>query len=69
MRGSRKQGRRAPKRVFQPALDGCLEDRVLLSTQGEQGHTSYKYLLSHPAAKNAFHANVPPFVTSNAPKF
>jgi hypothetical protein len=68
MRGSRKQNRRA-LRVFQPGLDGCLEDRVLLSTQGEQGHTSYKYLLSHPAARNGFHANVPPFVTSNAPKF
>jgi hypothetical protein len=69
MSDSRTKGRRSPSRAFRPALDGKLEDRVLLSTQ-----TLHQYLgtnlglLKHPQAGVAFHVNVPPF-TQNAPRF
>ena len=54
---------------YRPALDGKLEDRVLLSTQ-----TLHQYLgtnlglLKHPQAGVAFHENVPPFAL-NAPRW
>jgi hypothetical protein len=56
--------------VLRPALDGQLEDRVLLSKQ-----TLHQYLgtqlglLKHPQASVAFHVNVPPFLASDAPPF
>ena len=65
----RTEGRRSPSRAFRPALDGQLEDRVLLSKQ-----TLHQYLgtqlglLKHPQAKVAFHVNVPPFAL-NAPRW
>ena len=68
MSGSRTKGRRSSSRAFRPALDGQLEDRVLLSTQ-----TLHQYLetnlglLKHPQAGVAFHVNVPPFAL-NAPR-
>jgi len=67
----RTEGRPSPSRAFRPALDGRLEDRVLLS--GSQ-QTLHQYvgtslgLLRHPQAKVAFHVNVPPFV-QHAPRF
>ena len=70
MSGSRTKGRRSSSRAFRPALDGQLEDRVLLSTQ-----TLHQYLgtqpglLKHPQAGVAFHVNVPPFLASDAPPF
>jgi hypothetical protein len=69
MSDSRTKGRRSSSRAYRPALDGKLEDRVLLSTQ-----TLHQYLgtnlglLKHPQAGVAFHVNVPPFVL-NAPRF
>ena len=69
MSDSRTKGRRSSSRAFRPALDGQLEDRVLLSTQ-----TLHQYLetnlglLKHPQAGVAFHVNKPPFVL-NAPRF
>ena len=69
MSGSRTKGRRSSSRAFRPALDGQLEDRVLLSTQ-----TLHQYLgtnlglLKHPQAGVAFHVNVPPFAL-NAPRW
>jgi len=69
MSDSRTEGRRSSSRAFRPALDGQLEDRVLLSKQ-----TLHQYLgtnlglLKHPQAGVAFHVNKPPFVL-NAPRF
>ena len=66
----RTKGRRSPSRAFRPALDGRLEDRVLLS--GRRRFTSIWELSSGcsstPQAKVAFHANVPPFAL-NAPRW
>src|SRR5271166_4127063 len=61
--------RRPSSRAYRPALDGKLEDRVLLSTQ-----TLHQYLgtnlglLRHPQAGVAFHLNKPPFAL-NAPRW
>ena len=68
MSDSRTKGRRPSSRAYRPALDGKLEDRVLLSTQ-----TLHQYLgtnlglLKHPQAGVAFHVNKPPFAL-NAPR-
>jgi hypothetical protein len=66
-----KNGRK-PSRVFQPAVDSRLEDRVLLSSakaaidkQLEAG----KHLLKHPNPRNAFLAKRPPQFTNTAPPF
>lgn len=69
MSNSRTKGRRPPSRAYRPALDGKLEDRVLLSKQ-----TLHQYLgtnlglLKHPQAGVAFHLNKPPFAL-NAPRW
>src|SRR5271165_7016539 len=69
MSNSRTKRRRPSSRAYRPALDGKLEDRVLLSTE-----TLHKYLgtnlglLKHPQAGVAFHVNVPPFAL-NAPRW
>ena len=69
MSDSRTKRRRPSSRAYRPALDGKLEDRVLLSTQ-----TLHKYLetnlalLAKPKAGVAFHVNVPPFAL-NAPRW
>ena len=69
MSDSRTKRRRPSSRAYRPALDGKLEDRVLLSKQ-----TLHQYLgtnlglLKHPKAGVAFHVNVPPFAL-NAPRW
>ncbi len=69
MSDSRTKRRRPSSRAYRPALDGKLEDRVLLSTQ-----TLHQYLgtnlglLKHPQAGVAFHVNKPPFAL-NAPRW
>jgi len=69
MSNSRTKRRRPSSRAYRPALDGKLEDRVLLSTQ-----TLHQYLgtnlglLKHPKPGVAFHVNVPPFAL-NAPRW
>jgi len=69
MSDSRTKGRRSSSRAYRPALDGKLEDRVLLSTQ-----TLHQYLetnlalLAKQKASVAFHVNVPPFAL-NAPRW
>jgi hypothetical protein len=66
----RSKGRPSPSRAFRPAVDGRLEDRVLL--HGPQ--TLHQYvgtslgLLKNPSAKLAFHVNQPPFAL-NAPRW
>jgi hypothetical protein len=70
----RKKRRRPSSRAFRPALDGKLEDRVLLAYPSTYPGTLHHYLgtnlglLKHPQAGVAFHANVPPF-TLNAPRW
>ena len=62
-------GRISNARAFRPALDGRLEDRVLLSKQTCTSiWRTQTGLLRHPQPGVAFHANVPPFVL-NAPRF
>jgi hypothetical protein len=67
----RTEGRRSPSRAYRPALDGRLEDRVLLTGAKQTLHqylATQQGLLKHPAAKVAFHKNVPPFAL-NAPRW
>ena len=68
MSGSRTKRRRSSSRAFRPALDGQLEDRVLLSQTLHQYLGTNLGLLKHPQAGVAFHANMPPFVL-NAPRW
>jgi len=69
---SRKKNGRKPSRVFQPAVDGRLEDRVLLSSAqaaiNKQLHAG-AHLLKHPNPRNAFLAKRPPQFTNHAPPF
>jgi len=69
MSGSRTKGRRSSSRVLRPALDGQLEERVLLSQTLRQYLGTQLGLLRHPQAGVAFHLNVPPFLASDAPPF
>jgi hypothetical protein len=71
---SRRKNGRKPSRVFHPALDGRLEDRVLLSSAKAQSDihkqlSSAAALLKHPNPRNAFLAKKPPQFTHNAPYF
>jgi hypothetical protein len=69
---SRKKNGRKPSRVFQPAVDGRLENRVLLSSVttaiNKQLHAG-THLLKHPNPRNAFLAKRPPQFTNHAPPF
>src|SRR5271165_2670356 len=69
MLDSRRKRRRPSSRAYRPALDGKLEDRVLLSKQTlHQYFATQQGLLNNPQAKVAFHVNVPPFAL-NAPRW
>jgi len=71
MSDSRTKRRRPSSRAYRPALDGKLEDRVLLSSQRirlEQYLNTNRGLLNHTVAGFAFYVNRPPF-TQNAPPF
>ena len=71
MSNSRTKRRRPSSRAYRPAIDGKLEDRVLLSSQRirlEQYLATNRGLLNHTAAGFAFYVNRPPF-TQNAPPF
>jgi len=69
MSDARTNGGRLRTRAFRPALDGRLEDRILLSKQTlHQYLATQTGLLRHPKPGVAFHVNVPPFVL-NAPRF
>ena len=74
MSDSRTKRRRPSSRAYRPALDGKLEDRVLLAYPATYPGTLHHYLgtnlglLKHPQTGVAFHANVPPFAL-NAPRW
>ena len=69
MSDSRTNHRRPSSRAYRPALDGSLEDRVLLSQTLHEYLETNLGLLKHPQASVAFHVNVPPFLASHAPPF
>src|SRR5271157_2527168 len=68
MSDSRTKRRRPSSRAYRPALDGKLEDRVLLSQTLHQYLGTNLGLLKHPQAGVAFHLNKPPFAL-NAPRW
>ena len=68
MSDSRTKRRRPSSRAYRPALDGKLEDRVLLSQTLSQYLVTNRGLLNHPAVGFAFYVNKPPFL-QNAPSF
>ncbi len=68
MSDSRTKRRRPASRAYRPALDGKLEDRVLLSQTLHQYLEKNLVLLNVKKAKFAFHANEPPFAL-NAPRW
>ncbi len=68
MRVSRKPGRRTQSRAFQPALDGRLEDRFLLSTAKAHA-SSTPPLLKNTSSRAAYDVHKPPFIARGAPPF
>jgi len=68
MSDSRTKRHRPSSRAYRPALDGKLEDRVLLSQTLHQYLGTNLGLLKHPQAGVAFHLNKPPFAL-NAPRW
>src|SRR5271157_622784 len=68
MSDSRTKRRRPSSRAYRPALDGKLEDRVLLSQTLHQYLGTNLALLKAKKAGVAFHVNVPPFAL-NAPRW
>ncbi len=67
MKDSRTSARRATSRKFRPALDGRLEERVLLSRVAliKVAHG----LLKHTKPRAAYNVNQPPFIAGDAPYF
>ncbi len=64
--------RRAPVRTFQPAVDGRLEVRMMLSggtSAGTRFVEASRYLLKHPSARAAYNLKQPPFLDVHAPHF
>ena len=64
----RTKGRPSPSRAFRPALDGRLEDRVLLSPRRFTSIWEPRSDCSSTPGKVAFHVNKPPFAL-NAPRW
>lgn len=66
---TRHNGGSAKARAFRPALDGRLEERVLMSLADISKDLSYSaYLLKHPAARTAYLVHKPPQL-QRAPHF
>ena len=63
-----KSGRRATSRSFRPALDGRLEERVLMTRSVKLIHVAHG-LLKHTQPRAAFNVNQPPFLAGDAPFF
>ncbi len=69
MKDSRTSARRATSRTFRPALDGRLEERVLLTRTVKSDQTSRSGLLKHTKPRAAYNVNQPPFLAGDAPYF
>jgi hypothetical protein len=68
MSAPRKNGRRSPSRAFRPALDGRLEERLVLTHLSlNQYMTLSQALLSHPNPRAAYAQKFPPFLAKHAP--
>ncbi len=68
MSESRPKGGRAASRAFRPALDGLLEDRVLMSVANIQKDLAYSaYLLKHPSARHGLPAPQAAAIAACAP--
>jgi hypothetical protein len=68
MKRPRTSGRRSLAHAFQPALEGRLEERVMLS-HIPKGHTVSHFLLTHTQPRTAFNLKKPPFLAKNAPPY
>ncbi len=68
MRKPRTNSGRALAHVFRPALEGRLEERVMLSNV-PKGHTVSHFLLTHTHARPAYNLKKPPFLAQHAPPF
>ncbi len=68
MKDSRKSARRATSRTFRPALDGRLEDRVMLTRTVSLIKVAHG-LLKHTKPRAAYNVNQPPFLAGDAPYF
>jgi hypothetical protein len=72
MSDSRTEGRRPGSRKFRPALDGRLEERVMLNGTPPMSLREYlgtaRGILRNPQPRVAYNANWPPFL-QNAPQF
>jgi hypothetical protein len=68
MKDSRPNARRATSRTFRPALDGRLEERVLLTRTVKLIEVAHG-LLKHTKPRAAFNVNQPPFLAGDAPFF
>jgi hypothetical protein len=67
MRSSTNTGR-SSARAFRPAIEGQLEERVLLSNI-PKGHTTSHFLLTHTKPRPAYNLRQPPFLAQHAPPF
>jgi hypothetical protein len=67
MSDSRTNGRRSRSRAFRPAVDGQLEERLVLSLTLHQYITLGQYILKHPKPGTAFIHNFPPFLLNAKP--
>jgi hypothetical protein len=68
MKDSRTSVRRATSRTFRPALDGRLEERVLLTHTVSLIKVAHG-LLKHTKPRAAYNVNQPPFLAGDAPYF
>jgi hypothetical protein len=68
MSAPRTKGRRSPSRAFRPALDGRLEDRLVLAHLSLHQYLGLSQaLLSHPNPRAAYAQKFPPFLAKHAP--
>jgi hypothetical protein len=68
MKDSRTSAPRATSRKFRPALDGRLEERVLLTRTVKLIEVAHG-LLKHTKPRAAYNVNQPPFLAGDAPYF
>jgi len=68
MRNPRTNGGRSLAHAFRPALEGRLEERVMLS-HISKAHTTSHFLLTHTSPRPAYNLRQPPFLAQHAPPY
>ncbi len=68
MRNPRANGGRSFAHAFRPALEGRLEERVMLS-HISKAHTTSHFLLTHTSPRPAYNLRQPPFLAQHAPPY